>query len=291
MKTARRIVYRVFERNDWTVRQVTNQQAILDEQQLGDAKISFVQSFNDRVALLKVPLDLVINMDETPIYYDPKAKKTFAKKGTKKVSVKKSKTTAKASALLAVSLSGKKLRPMLVYIAISKDGKVKKETEGYDKRISYGVSPKGFSDTAIMLEWVELCLKPYILANGGGPGSGTPSVVMMDNWKAHLTKPTRDAMSALGVVFLQLPPNCTSVVQILDVGVNKPFKNYYERQRDHWLLEYTQQNGIYTAPSVTRKQCAEWSANAWEQVRQLTILKTAAKIGFIEPLSDNNTNC
>jgi hypothetical protein len=62
----RRVVYRIFERNHWTVRQVTNDQTILDEQQLGDAKIAFVQSFNQRVAEIEVPNDLVINMDETP---------------------------------------------------------------------------------------------------------------------------------------------------------------------------------------------------------------------------------
>ena len=71
--------------------------------------------------------------------------------------MKKSKTTAKSSALLAVSLSGEKLTPFLVFIAIAKLGKVKKETYQYDKRMVYGVSPKGFSDTEIMLEWIQFC--------------------------------------------------------------------------------------------------------------------------------------
>jgi hypothetical protein len=62
----RRTVYSIFKRNNWTVRQVTNEQTVLDEQQLGDAKIAFVQSFINRIADLYVPNDLIINMDETP---------------------------------------------------------------------------------------------------------------------------------------------------------------------------------------------------------------------------------
>jgi hypothetical protein len=67
-----------------------------------------------------------------------------------KISVKKTKTTSKASALLAVSLSGEKLIPLLVFIAQAKNGKVKKETDDYDRRNVYDVSPKGFSDTPVM---------------------------------------------------------------------------------------------------------------------------------------------
>lgn len=216
-------------------------------------------------------------------------KRTFEKKGAKKVSVKKFKTTSKASALLAVSLSGEKLIPFIVFIALAKEGKVKKETDEYDKRNVYGVSPKGFSDTTIMVEWVEKCLKPYVLEHGGGEGSGKLTVVMMDNFNAHLTKPTRDAMAKIGVVFIQLPPNCTSVLQILDVGVNKPFKNYYEFQRDQWFMDYIHANtDNYEVPAVSRKLCAEWSANAWEKVRRGTILKSAAKIGFIQPSPYHN---
>jgi hypothetical protein len=131
---ARRVVYRIFSQNNFTSRAVTNNQIILDEQQLGAAKIEFVQSFRDRVKNFEVPDDLVINMDETPsnfllivVYYDPEVKRTFDVKGSKKVSIRKSKTTSKASALLAVSLSGAKLIPFMVYIAMAKQGKVKKD--------------------------------------------------------------------------------------------------------------------------------------------------------------------
>jgi hypothetical protein len=93
-------------------------------------------------------------------------------RGQKRVIIKKTTTTSKCSALLAVSLSGNKLIPFVVFNAVSLNGKVLKETETYDKRARYSVGPKGFCDTRIMLAWIEEVLTPYILANGGGPNSG-----------------------------------------------------------------------------------------------------------------------
>ena len=93
--------------------------------------------------------------------------------------------------MLAVSLNGNKLKPFVVFIAAALNGKVKKELNTYDKRSVYGVGPKGFSDTRIMVEWVNKVLKPYIEQHGGGKGSGKVSLLMMDKFKAHLTKDTR----------------------------------------------------------------------------------------------------
>lgn len=67
---------------------------------------------------------------------------------------------------------------------------------------------------------------------------------MMDNYTAHLTGPVRDALHANGVLLLPLPPNTTSLVQILDVGVNKPFKDYYRREMQIWQVENETENKV-----------------------------------------------
>ena len=102
------------------------------------------------------------------------------------------------------------------------------------------------------------------------------SFLMMVNYKAHLTKETRFAISECACVFIPLPSNMTSKLQILDVGVNKPFKNYYEHQRDKWAVENEH------AQKVSRKLCAEWTCNAWEDLKESTVINTARKIGFID---------
>ena len=120
-----------------------------------------------------------------------------------------------------------------------------------------------------MVDWVDKCLKPHILKNGGGAGSNVVSLLMMDNYGSHLTSDTRIAIAKIGCVLIPLPANSTSVVQILDVGVNKPFKQYYERREEQWKLE----SDVELA-RVDRKICAQWLNEAWSIVKSSTIINT-----------------
>jgi hypothetical protein len=173
IEQVRRKTYRIMHRNGFSKRRVTHQQVLLDEEQLGILKLDFVESLREARNRYGTPNSLIINMDETPVYYDPEATDTWTMRGEKKVAVKSTKTTSKCSALLAVSLAGHKLTPFVVFIAKALNGKVFKETKDYDPRMKYGVGPKGFCDIRIMIEWINQCLKPYVIAHGGGPGSGT----------------------------------------------------------------------------------------------------------------------
>ena len=151
----RRKVYRIMNHTE----------TVLDEQQIGAIHLDYVAAFRESMATFDASPSLIVNMDETPVFFDPIITTTFEPKGSKKVSVKKTSTTSKASALLAVSLSGKKLKPFVVFVAQSLAGKVMKETSEYDKRSVYGVGPAGFSDTRIMVQWIEFC---HIESEGGG---------------------------------------------------------------------------------------------------------------------------
>jgi predicted DNA-binding protein (MmcQ/YjbR family) len=135
--------------------------------------------------------------------------------------------------------------------------------------MKFAVGPK---DARIMIEWINNCLN---VANGGGPGLGTMSIVMYDNFKAHMTSESRRAVSNIGCLLMQLPANTTSVNQVLDVGVSKPFKGFYEDKRDEWMLS------VNVDSKVSREQCATWLAEAWENVASSTITNTARKIGFL----------
>ena len=102
---------------------------------------------------------------------------------------------------------------------------------------------------------------------------------MLDNFKAHLTKPVKDALSKLGCIQIALPANTTSVTQILDVGVNAPFKSYYKTEYLNWLAD--QENRLKA--KVTRKLCAKWMSDSWEIISSETIKNTSRKI-FVDVL-------
>ena len=71
LKDVRKMVYRTFARNGVTKRRVTHNEIVLDEQRLGEVVLDFVQSFNQSITAFNCPPSLIINMDETPVYFDP----------------------------------------------------------------------------------------------------------------------------------------------------------------------------------------------------------------------------
>jgi hypothetical protein len=67
---------------------------------------------------------------------------------------------------------------------------------------------------------------------------------------------TRAALADIGCILVPLPANATSSLQILDVGVNKPFKDYYKREKESWQVENIVEN------KVSRELCASWIAKS-----------------------------
>ncbi len=169
--------------------------------------------------------------------------------------------------------------PLIVFQAKATQGKVYKEAQTFDDRAAYVVSEKGFCNTYVMLEWIRLCLKPYLESKGGGV-NGKLSIVMMDNFGAHSTRPVLEALSEIGVMLVSLPANTTCLTQVLDVGVNAPFKAYYKNMYTAWMAE---QADVLKA-RVSRKLCSDWMAASWEKVSRESILNTVKKI-FVDVLS------
>ena len=52
------------------------------------------------------------------------------------------------------------------------------------------------------------------------------ALVCLDTFLAYLTKQVRDEFAKNGTKLLAIPGGCTSVLQPLDVSLNKPFKSY-----------------------------------------------------------------
>ena len=92
-----------------------------------------------------------------------------------------------------------------------------------------------YCDEQVMLYWVEKCLKPYLESTR--PHPYYKSILMMDNSKAHLVKSVRKAVGGVGAHQVMLPSNITSRVQLLDVGVNEPFKVKLNEQYSDFLIE------------------------------------------------------
>jgi hypothetical protein len=67
----------------------------------------------------------------------------------------------------------------------------------------------------------------------------------------------------------------TSSVQILDVGINKPFKDRMKAHYNNFMI--TNSSG-----KVTRDLMGKWIADSWEYIPATFITNTARKIGFFD---------
>ena len=66
---------------------------------------------------------------------------------------------------------------------------------------------------------------------------------------------------------------CTSTLQVLDVGINKPFKNYLTASFNDHVIENHREK-------PTRQNIAQWVSRAWDAISTETITNTWRHIGI-----------
>jgi hypothetical protein len=61
-------------------------------------------------------------------------------------------------------------------------------------------------------------------------------ILVLDAFKGHLIPEVRSAIHALNTDLVVIPGGMTSQFQVLDVIVNKPFKDHLKQLYSEWLL-------------------------------------------------------
>ena len=75
-----------------------------------------------------------------------------------------------------------------------------------------------------------------------------------------------------------IPPGYTSVAQVMDAGLNKPFKDRICEEVDEFLVDTRFAN---VKPS--RQTVAKWITNAWNQIPEQIIHNSWRHVGFAHP--------
>ena len=93
-------------------------------------------------------------------------------------------------------------------------------------------------------------------------GTRIPALLLMDHFSGHWTEEVTTKLQETGITTCKIPEGCTCLVQPIDVGPRKPFK---DRVRSMWW-EWLSQQGADAAnsSSATRQQATQWAAESWE---------------------------
>lgn len=167
------------------------------------------------------------NMDESGCPTVPtRPVKTIARKGQKQVG---SSTSAErgtnVSLALAVSANGQSIPPFYLFPRSNMK-------ESYMTHASYGAvgvaNGSGYMNSDVFPQFMRHFIKHT------GANADSPTLLLLDNYGAHLSVEAIDLALDHGIIMLSFPPKCTHRMQPLDVTVFGPFKAMFTVKHDAW---------------------------------------------------------
>ena len=171
-------------------------------------------------------------MDEVPLFFDLTPDHTLESKGTKEVSIRvTAKYKVRVTLVLCCLADGSKLPPMLIFKENS-GNLPKKFKDAYDnKRIILKANRKGWMTQELMDEWVQEVWVPNTNRNKS-------YLITWDSFACHKNKELIDKLAAdYDTLVEMIPGGCTSVLQPLDVGINKPLKTKIRGDFQKWSVD------------------------------------------------------
>ena len=163
----------------------------------------------------------VCNMDQTPIPYEYLEGRTYNKTGEKTTWLQGSQSgwdKRQGTIQLTAFADGEPYVKLLIFFrGMGIGGEVPTEMGSYDPRVVVKFNPKAYANSENMVEWLEEQVVPVL--------ENQPTLLAVDHFAAHMTDMVLDTMQANDITVSMIPGGCTGLVQLLDVSINRPFKD------------------------------------------------------------------
>ena len=210
------------------------------------------------------PLSHIGNMDETPLNFDMLGNKTVDVKGVKTVHIK---STGHEKTRFAVALAcmadGTKLKPMVIF---------KRKTKPkitFPPGIFVHFHAKGWMDEDGVKLWID-----NIWNRRPGSMRNEHNLLVWDMFRSHITAKSKTRLARSSTDIAVIPGGLTSVLQPLDVSLNKPFKDNIREQWNEWMLNgqksFTKGGAMRSA---SLDVLCEFVIKAWDKVKVESAIK------------------
>ena len=214
----------------------------------------------------------IISFDETPMWFDMPRGSTLEFQGTREVPIKTTGSDkVRFTIVLGYTASGDKLLPTVIF-------KLKKKPRGkFPRDIVVTTAPY----TNII---GDLMISTYISQviwarpNGFFKNKG---VVFVDRHRSYVRDDVVRALNNEGLDVLEIPGGTTSVLQLPDVSINKPFKSGMRKRWEEWM-----ENGKkeFTAKGNRKKASyelvSEWVSQTWKEISKSILVKSFESTGL-----------
>ncbi len=219
----------------------------------------------------------IINMDQTPLHFSYHSSKTLEKCGAKMIQVcKTSNETKRATGALTITAAGDFLMPMIIFKG-KPDGHItnghftKKELPKFDPSSIYACQEAACMDERCMLLWSNQILSLYLVVNL--PPLGIQPVILLDTYGCLMMALVVTKIFKLGIKVIHIPGGCTTLCQLLSIGMNKPVKQHVCHLWEKWMMEMLDRDGEIC--EATCKEVAELTASVCWNMVDSKILKNA----------------
>ena len=157
--------------------------------------------------------------------------------------------------------SGEFLPPMIIF-----KGKTDRPIRSlkYPEGFVVATQQKAWMDEDLMVRWIKEIWVPYIISKGG-----RESILCLDSFRTHLTDRVISEFRRYRIHKAAIPDGCTSVIQPLDVSLNKPFKAILRAKWQQYILEETEKTKVEKKeklPEPTNQVMTDWIACAWNEM-------------------------
>lgn len=237
-------------RNDIVFRKLLGESASADY----TAAINFLETIKE-IYQKYDPKD-IFNCDETALFYKTMPNKSFVRRNCSDKNVKCVKE--RITVLLCCSKSGEKLPPL--FIGKFKNPRVFKKLNLEDLEILYDYNKNAWMTKEIFAKWLTKLNQKFVEDNRS-------IILMLDNCTSHINLSN---LSNIKLIFL--PSNTTSLIQPLDAGIIKNFKDFYKNLLVEKIMFSDDCDVLKILKSTTILDAIMWSKLALDQIKVSTIV-------------------
>lgn len=267
-KASRGWVTRFMKRNNFSLRRRTSLCQRLPRDYT-DKLISFQRYVIDIRREKSYDLSQIGNADQTPVFFDMPRNSSVEKRGSSSVVIRTSGAEKqRCTVMLAVTADGAKLPPYVIF----KRKTIPKGVQ-FPKGLHVAVQENGWMEKNLMIDWVK---KVWQRRPGGL--LRRPSLLVLDSFRGHLMQEVKDVLKEGKTDMALIPGGLTSVLQPLDVSINKPFKEHLKNTYANWMCEgehtFTP-TGKIKRPSI--QLMCEWILQSWSMISADIVKKSFKK--------------
>ncbi|KAL3690641.1 hypothetical protein R1sor_004292 [Riccia sorocarpa] len=239
----------------------------------------FITRCQNLISMHNIKLQNIINMDQVPRYFDTEPKSTVTSKGSRNVLLRKGGTSHKRfTATFTISASGLLMKPHLLFSNL-------KNVPTVSHGVLVEVNTTGMFNDRILMD----CVKNTVLNRAETSFLREPTLYIIDSYGCHVKLATSKALEKYNIFVEVVPERMTSLLQPLDVSVNRSFQEFYSEKYDQYIAQALEDPELQTKacnPKVPGYLLVFKWVKEWGDQVPTDMIQTAFKLCGLVPLED-----